>query len=139
VILLDTNVLSALMRGMPDATLRSWLDRQPASEIWTTSITVFELRFGIARLPEGRRRQGLAAMLDAMMREDLGGRIAAFDHAAASEAARLAARREAAGRPVGAQDTMIAGIALSRRAVLATRNLRHFEDLDTGVVDPWAG
>lgn len=137
-ILLDTNVLSALMTGRPEPALLAWLDRQPEREIWTTSVSVFELRFGVARLPDGRRRRGLETRLDAMLREELAGRVAAFDPAAADAAGRLAARREGGGRPMGVPDTMIAGIALSRGAVLATRNTRHFHDLDTGVVDPWA-
>ncbi|WP_137179377.1 type II toxin-antitoxin system VapC family toxin [Roseomonas sp. AR75] len=137
-ILLDTNVLSGLMQAAPDPVLLTWLDRQPSGDLWTTAISVFELRFGLSRLPEGQRRRRLEAALDVVLRQEMGGRIAELDASAATAAGHLAARRERAGRPVGMQDTLIAGIALSRRAVVATRNLRDFGDLDTGVVNPWS-
>ena len=136
-ILLDTNVLSALMRDPPDPAMVVWLDRQGADEIWTTSVTVFEIRFGLARLAEGRKRTTLQAAFDGLLREDLAGRIAPLDRAAAEAAGQLAARREAAGRPVDVRDTLIAGIALSRRARVASRNVKHYDDLETGVIDPW--
>ncbi len=138
-ILLDTNVLSALMQTRPDAAVVAWLDAQPPESIWTTAVTVFEIRLGIELLPRGRRRKALEAAFDAMLREDLSGRIAAFDAAAAEEAATLAARRQRRGRPVDLRDTQIAGIALARRAALATRNVRHFDGLNVNVVSPWAG
>lgn len=138
-ILLDTNVLSALMREPADATVIAWLDRQVPEEVWTTALNVFEIRFGLSRLPEGRRRRLLEAAFEALLDEDLQGRIAGLDAAAATEAGRLAARREAAGTPVDVRDTLIAGIALARRAVVATRNLRHFTDLPAGSVNPWEG
>lgn len=138
-ILLDTNVLSALMRDPAEATVIAWLDRQVPEEVWTTALNVFEVRFGLSRLPEGRRRGLLEAAFEALLHEDLQGRVAGLDAAAATEAGRLAARREAAGIVVDVRDTLIAGIALARRAVVATRNLRHFADLPTGTVDPFAG
>jgi predicted nucleic acid-binding protein len=138
VILLDTNVLSALMHDRPDEVVVAWLDRQVPDEVWTTAVNVFEVRYALSRLPDGRRRQALEAAFDALLHEDLAGRIAALDAPAASAAGRLAARREAAGRAVDMRDTMIGGIALARRATVATRNLRHFDDLETGAVDPWA-
>lgn len=137
--LLDTNVLSALMQTRPDPVVIAWLDSQPSESIWTTAITVFEIRFGLELLPAGRRRKALEAAFDAMLRDDLNGRVAAFDPAAAEEAAKLAARRQRAGRPVDLRDTQIAGIALARRAALATRNVRHFDGLTVAVVSPWAG
>ena len=139
VILLDTNVLSALMQTRPDAVVVAWLDAQPPESIWTTAVTVFEIRFGIELLPPGRRRKALEATFEDMLREDLSGRVAAFDVAAAAEAATLAARRQRRGRPVELRDTQIAGIALARRAALATRNVRHFDGLNVNVVSPWAG
>ena len=136
-IILDTNVLGALMRAVPDAAVVSWLDRQPAESIWITSITLFEARFGLALLPSGRRRQRLESEFDRLLREDLENRVLDFDSAAAAEAAALAAARQKGGRPVDIRDTQIAGIVLARHATLATRNVRHFTDLKISIVDPW--
>lgn len=136
-ILLDTNVLSALMRDPPEVSVVRWLDRQVAERVWTTAIAVFEVRFGLARLGHGRRRLALEASFAAMLRENLAGRVASLDGAAAEAAGLLAAQRESAGRPVDMRDTLIGGIALSRGAIVATRNVRHFEDVGVGVVDPW--
>lgn len=136
-IILDTNVLSALMRKAPEAVVVGWLDRQPAESVWITSITMFEARLGLALLPSGRRRQALDAAFARLMEEDLQNRVLDFDSAAATEAASLAAERQKAGRPVDMRDTQIAGIALARRATVATRNVRHFADLKVPVVDPW--
>ncbi len=136
-IILDTNVLGALMRSVPDAAVVRWLDRQPAESVWITSITLFEARFGLALLPSGRRRQKLESEFDRLLREDLENRVLDFDSAAATEAASLAAAQKKSGRPVDMRDTQIAGIALARRAALATRNIRHFADLEITIVDPW--
>jgi predicted nucleic acid-binding protein len=135
-IILDTNVLAALMRTVPEAPVVAWLDRQPAESVWITSITLFEARFGLALLPSGRRRQTVEAAFARLLKEDLENRVLDFDSAAATEAASLAAARQKNGRPV--RDTQIAGIALARRATLATRNVRHFADLKISIVDPWA-
>jgi predicted nucleic acid-binding protein len=137
VIVLDTNVLSALMRTDPDDIVVEWLDRQPADSVWLTSITVFEARFGLALLPKGRRRSGLERAFDRVLTEDLSSRVLALDEMAAVTAAQLAADRQRAGRIVDLRDTLIAGIAQARRATIATRNTRHFEGLDVPVVDPW--
>ena len=136
-IVLDTNVLSALMRTNPERVVVAWLERQPADSVWLTSITVFEARFGLALLPKGRRRSGLERAFDRVLTEDLSNRILALDQMAAATAAQLAADRQRSGRPVDLRDTLIAGIAQSRRATIATRNARHFEGLDVPVVDPW--
>jgi predicted nucleic acid-binding protein len=136
-IVLDTNVLSALMRQIPEAPVVAWLDRQPAESVWITSITLFEARFGLALLPKGRRRQTLEAAFARLLEDDLENRVLDFDGAAATEAALLAAQRQKTGRPVDMRDTQIAGIALARHATLATRNVRHFKDLNVPVVDPW--
>lgn len=136
-IILDTNVLSALMRTEPEAAVVRWLDHQPAESIWITSITLFEARLGLAPLPKGRRRQSLESAFDRLLEEDLENRVLDFDRAAATEAAALAAARQRAGRTVDMRDTQIAGIALARRAALATRNVRHFRDLGVTVIDPW--
>ena len=136
-IILDTNVLSALMRQKPEAPIVAWLDRQPAESVWITSVTLFEARFGLALLPKGRRRKALEAAFERLLKDDLEDRVLDFDGAAAGEAALLAADRQKRGRPVDMRDTQIAGIALARRATLATRNVRHFRDLNVPVVDPW--
>jgi predicted nucleic acid-binding protein len=137
VIILDTNVLAALMRDEPDRRVVTWLDGQAAASIWITSVTVFEVRLGLALLPEGRRRRTLAKAFDGLLQDDLDGRILSFDTVAASEAAKLAATRQRAGIMVDIRDTQIAGIALARRASIATRNLRHFMGLSVAVVSPW--
>jgi hypothetical protein len=137
VILLDTNVLSAIMQGVPDTSVVSWLDRQPSESVWTTAVTVFEVRFGLEILTKGRRRQRLEAAFAQALAEDLEGRVLPFDDTAAEAAGALAARRRQAGRPVETRDVQIAGIATSRRATLATRNTRHFEGLGLTLVDPW--
>ena len=136
-IVLDTNVLSALMRTNPDVVVVDWLDRQPAASVWLTTITVFEARFGLALLPNGRRRTGLERAFDRVITEDLSGRVLNLDEMAAVTAAQIAADRQRAGRIVDLRDTLIAGIAQARRATIATRNTRHFEGLDVPVVDPW--
>ena len=126
------------MRAPPDAVVIEWLDRQPAESVWITSITLFEARFGLALLPPGRRLQVLESAFDNLLKEDLENRVLDFDSAAAIAAASLAAVRQKSGRPVDMRDTQIAGIALSRHAALATRNVRHFVDLKISIVDPWA-
>jgi predicted nucleic acid-binding protein len=137
VIILDTSVLSALMRKAPDPVVVGWLDRQPAESIWITSVTLFETHFGLALLPEGRRRTQLVSAFERLLEDDLENRVLDFDSPAATAAAQLAAKRQRTGRPVDIRDTQIAGIALARRAMLATRNTRHFAELDIKVIDPW--
>lgn len=136
-IALDTNVLSALMRAEPDATVVAWLDGQPAESIWTTAVTVFEIRTGIDLLAPSRRRRRLESAFEQLLAEDLDGRVLSFDAAAADAAGTLAARQQRAGRSVEVRDTQIAGITLARRATLATGNIRHFADLGLRLVDPW--
>jgi predicted nucleic acid-binding protein len=136
-ILLDTNVLSALMRREPDATVVNWLDQQPAESIWTTSITVFEVVTGLQLLAAGRRRRELEHAFDALLAEELDGRIQSFDTSAATAAGEIAAQRQSAGRQVEIRDVQIAGITAARRAQLATRNTRHFADLGIALIDPW--
>lgn len=136
-IILDTNVLSALMRPEPEAAVLQWLDRQPESSIWTTSITLMELRYGLQSMPAGRRREQMAQELEAVLKEEIGERYVFFDVTAAEQAADLMALRRRKGHPVELRDTMIAGIALASRATLATRNISDFEDLSVPVVNPW--
>ena len=136
-IILDTNVLSELMRTAPAPPVVSWLDRQPAESVWITSITVFEARLGLALLTQSRRRRTLETAFARLLEEDLENRVLDFDTPAAISAAFLAAERQREGRPADMRDTQIAGIALARRATLATRNTRHFADLKVPVIDPW--
>lgn len=137
-IVLDTNVLSALMRKDPDAAVLAWLDDQPATSTWLTSINVFEIRMGLALLARGRKRVALEQSFERLLLEDLDNRVLPFDASAAEQAALIGATRQRAGRPVDMRDTQIAGIVVARRATLATRNVRHFEGLPTPVIDPWA-
>lgn len=136
-IILDTNVLSALMHREPDIAVVGWLDRQPPESIWITSVALFEARLGLALLPAGKRRAALVSAFARLLEDDLGGRILDFDARAADEAAELAAQRQRAGRPVDVRDTQIAGIALARHAALATRNTGHFADAGIMLIDPW--
>ncbi len=137
-ILLDTNVLSELMRSRPAPVLISWLDAYPPEDVWTTSVSIFEVRFGLALMPDGRRRRDLADAFEALLETDLQGRVASVDVAAADAAATLAAERRRLGRSVDFRDTLIAGVAVARRAAVATRNVRHFQDIGVPVLDPWA-
>jgi len=137
-IILDTNVLSALMRQKPEQPVVEWLDRQPWTSVWTTSITILEIRFGLPTLPLGKRRSNLIDTFETVILEKLEQRIAAFDHAAADEAAQVMADRRKRGRPGDLRDTMIAGIVLARGATLATGNVQHFSDLRLNIVNPWS-
>jgi len=137
-IILDTSVLSALMQQTPDPQVVAWLDDQPAESIWLSSITLFEARYGLALLASGQRKNILKERFEELLQKDLQNRVLLFDANAATQAAELAAQRKARGRPVDMRDTFIAGIALARRATLATRNMRHFDDLSVPVVNPWA-
>jgi predicted nucleic acid-binding protein len=138
VIVLDTNVVSALMRRDPDRVVVAWLDGLPAESVWTTAITVFEVRLGLELLAAGRRRRLLEEAFDQALAEDFEERVLPFDESAARAAGRLAAALHRAGRTPDVRDVQIAGIAAARRADLATRNVRHFEGLGVTLVDPWA-
>jgi predicted nucleic acid-binding protein len=137
VILLDTNVISAFIRPEPDQAVMSWLDLQPPESMWTTSISVYELRFGVELLALGRRRQLLEEALTKALEEDFDGRVIPFDVAAAQAAGRIGAARRQLGRTIEIRDVQIAGIAMARKAKLATRNIRHFEGLGLELIDPW--
>lgn len=136
-IVLDTNVLSALMRDTPDPVVVRWLDNQPTESIWTTSVTVFEIRTGIELLAPSRRRRRLDDMFSQLLAEDLDGRVQSFDLTAALAAGTIAASQQRSGRSVEIRDVQIAGIAASRHATVATRNTRHFDGAGIDVVNPW--
>ena len=135
-IVLDTNVLSALMRQTPDKNVIVWLDKQPRTSIWTTAVTILEIRFGLQVMPLGKRRSLLIREFETVL-DKIGYRVAPFDAAAAQQAGDLMASRQKKGRPGDLRDTMIAGIVLARHATLATRNITHFEDLSVPVINPW--
>jgi len=135
-IILDTNVLSALMRETPERKIIAWLDAQPRTSVWTTSVTILEIRFGLQILAAGRKRSRLVQAFEEAL-DKIGQRIAPFDAIAAQRAADLMASRQQRGWPVDLRDTMIAGIALAHHATLATRNTVHFEDVGVAVVNPW--
>lgn len=136
-IVLDTNVLSALMHQSADKKVVDWLDKQPRSSIWTTSITILEIRFGLQILPVGKRRSILIQAFEKALVDKIERRVAPFDAVAAQQASDLMALRHKKGRPGELRDTMIAGIVLACHATLATRNISHFEDLSVPVVNPW--
>lgn len=135
-IILDTNVISALMRQVPEPKIVGWLDNQPRTSIWITSVTILEVRFGLQIMPAGKRRSLLMSGFDLLL-ERIGERVATFDSAAAEQSADLMASRHKSGRPGDLRDTMIAGIALAHHAALATRNTAHFEDISVPVINPW--
>jgi predicted nucleic acid-binding protein len=138
VIILDTNVLSAIMRAEPDATVIRWIERQDRRELWTTSINIFELQYGIELLADIDRRRRLGVSLDQFLKVYLSDRILAYDAGAARAAAALEAARKRSGRAVGSRDTQIAGVAIANRAAICTRNVRHFEDAGVTILNPWA-
>jgi toxin FitB len=135
-IILDTNVLSALMRVTPEKNVVAWLDRQPRTSIWTTSVTVLEIRFGLQTMPAGKRRSALLQAFEAVL-DKMDHRVVSFDVAAAQRAGDLMASRHKKGRPGDRRDTMIAGIVLAQHATLATRNTAHFNDVQVPLVNPW--
>ena len=136
-IVLDTNVISALMRPEENPVVVQWLNGQPTRSVWTTATTVLEVRYGLLILPAGRRREGLVARFDHVLDNSLEGRVLKFDRLSAERAAEVSARRRTVGSTVATHDTQIAGIVMSRNATLATRNLRDFDDLDIALVNPW--
>ena len=135
---LDTNVVSELMRSEPDTAVLAWLNDQPADTLWLNSVVVSELLYGIARLPDGKRRAQLAQAVQAMLAEDFSGRVLPFDLEAAVVYADLVAMRERQGQPVDMADGQIAAICLAHGASLATRNTKHFDGLGLTLLNPWA-
>jgi toxin FitB len=138
-IILDTNVLSELMRPKPTPEVVAWIGKQPATELFTTSITEAEIFYGIELLTKGKRRDGLLTAAEAMFAEDLAGRIFGFESGAARAFSKIGAQRRALGRPISHADAQIAAIAQVRGAKLATRNVADFADCGLDVVDPWNG
>jgi len=137
VIVLDTNVISELMRPVPEPAVEIWVGAQTAAGLFISAITEAELRYGLALLPDGRRRERLLAQLEAMLAEDFAGRILPFDSAAAGTYAAIAAARRQTGRPISQADAQIAAIAASRGAAIATRNVSDFIECRIAVLNPW--
>lgn len=137
-IVLDTNVLSEALRPQPSPRVLQWLNSEPAEALFTTTITEAELLYGVAVLPEGRRKLALREVILRILEERFLGRILPFDRAAAREFAAIAAGRRGAGKPIGEADGRIAAITRSRGAGLATRDVGGFHQCGIALIDPWA-
>jgi predicted nucleic acid-binding protein len=137
-IILDTNVLSELMQTRPEGKVVAWLDAKPQNSIWTTSITILEIRYGLQIMPAGKRRSALMIAFESVL-DKIVDQTAAFDVAAAQMAGDLMALRQSKGHSGDLRDTMIAGIVLAQHATLATRNTVRFEDVPIPLVNPWVG
>jgi predicted nucleic acid-binding protein len=136
VVVLDTNVISELMRPAPDLQVQNWVREVPPATVYTASVTLAEVRFGIARLPAGRRRTLLADAADDVF-DKFANRVLPFDGAAADQYGDIVVKREQAGAPISGFDAQIAAICRSRRATLATRNTDDFSRLGLDLIDPW--
>jgi predicted nucleic acid-binding protein len=136
-IVLDTNVLSEILRPVPEPRVVEWLSEQPRASVFTTTITRGEILYGIQVLPAGKRRNGLWNAALQIFDVDLDGQVLSFDSTAADNYAEISAARRAAGRPIAQFDAQIAGITLSRGAQLATRNVRDFDACGFEVINPW--
>lgn len=139
VILIDTNVVSELMRPAPAQMVLDWFAKQVSKELFLSAVSEAELRTGVAMLPAGRRRDGLFAIIDAIIEEDFADRVLPFDSPAAKVYAVIAASRRAAGMPIMEADCQIVAIARVRGAAVATRNVSDFEGCGIEIVDPWKG
>ena len=138
-VVIDTNVVSELMRLTPAPAVMAWFSGQDSAGLYLTAVSEAELRAGAAILPAGRRRDRLAAEVDAVVRQDFAGRVLRFDSVAARAYAAIAASRRSAGRPILEADCQIAAIALARDAAIATRNAADFAHCGISVIDPWVG
>ncbi len=136
-IVLDTNVISELARQVPDPGVLSWLDSLEAAGVATTAMTAAELRYGVARLPDGHRKRELTAVIRGILTEDFHGRVLPFDERASVRYADIVAGRERAGRPIGVADAQIAAICRDPGAILATRNMADFEETGIELLNPW--
>ncbi len=136
-IILDTNVLSELMKSKPDQGIFNWVDKQPVLSLFTTSITQAEILYGISLLPEGKRRDQLNQADQLIFAEDLGGRIIPFDSSASVAFAMMASKRRRSGKPISQSDGQIAAICYSRGATLVTRNVSDFENCGITIINPW--
>jgi predicted nucleic acid-binding protein len=137
VIILDTNVLSELMKSRPDPSVKRWTEEQALGNLFTTSVTKAEILYGIELLPQGKRREGLVAMAESIFEVGFAGRVLAFEDETARPFATIAADRRSKGRPISDLDAQIAAIVRTHKATLATRNRSDFENCGIELVDPW--
>jgi predicted nucleic acid-binding protein len=135
---LDTNVLSELMRKVPEKRVVDWLSLQPQAQLVITAITASEILYGIAKLAQGKRQMALRAAFTAMLDEDFQGRVIPFDHAAAIRYADVVSTRERIGRPIHMADAQIAAICLAHDSALVTRNTKDFSGIGLSVLNPWS-
>jgi predicted nucleic acid-binding protein len=136
-IVLDTNVISELMRPEPSPTVAAWIANQPNSSLYTTSINEAELHYGIEKMPDGRRRNAFAAAVEALLAEEFAGRVLSFGGAAAKHYGEIVARRRSAGKPIEAFDALIAATASVAGAAIATRDIGGFEGCGLTLINPW--
>jgi predicted nucleic acid-binding protein len=136
-IVLDTNVISELMRPAPNLAVIAWVAAQPRASFYTTSINRAEILYGIAALPVGRRREGLEAVVQAIFSEEFAGRILPFDSRAAEHYARIAMTRRTAGTPIEGFDALIAAVTAAVGFRIATRDVGGFEGCGLEVINPW--
>lgn len=136
-IVLDTNVLSETLRSVPDRRVIDWFRAQRRAALFTTTITRAEIAYGLRLLADGARKQTLSSAIEAIFEEDFAGRLLNFDTDAAHVYAEIAVSRRNAGRQISQFDAMIAAVARSRGATLATRNVKDFVDCGIAVIDPW--
>lgn len=136
-IILDTTVVSELMRTSPEPAVVAWTATRVFVELYTTTITRAEILYGIAILTAGRRRAALAEGATRMFLRAFTGRILTFDAAAADRYAEIRSTRRRAGRPISPLDAQIAAIAAVAGAAVATRNVRDFEGCGVEIIDPW--
>lgn len=137
-IVLDTNALSEILRPVPDTQVLVWLAAQPRSVLFTTTVTRAELFYGVRLLPDGQRQTALLDAIQSIFDQDLAGHVLNFDSTAADTYAKIAASRKAVGKPISQFDAMIAAMAKSKGASLATRNLKDFVDCGIDLVNPWS-
>jgi len=136
-IVLDTHVVSEILRPQPDSCVLQWLDAQVPNELWLTSVVAAELMFGIAKMPQGARQRQLAQAISNMLEQDFAARVLAFDLNCASVYADLVAKQQSQGRVIAMADAQIAAACLANAAQLATRNSKHFEGLGLTLINPW--
>lgn len=136
-ILLDTNVISELMRAEPAQIVLDWFGQQVAADLFISAVTEAELRTGVTILPDGQRRDRLQLAIDAMIDQDFQSRVLPFDSLAARSYAEIAAARRAKGKPIMDADCQIAAVARACGAAIATRNVKDFEGTGISVINPW--
>ena len=136
-IVLDTNVLSEIMRPTPEPQVIAWVDAVPAREVAISTVTMAEILYGVGRIPEGRRRRRLTSIAEAIFAGDFDGRILPFDAAAAIEYAAVVLQRQASRHPISMADAQIAAVCRVHDCTLATRNVRDSEGTGLNLIDPW--